>query len=758
MKQKPSLLVQLRPASSQRYRSLPIFGPWLDEFLLWMHQAQHYTLGTARIYLSRIPRIVRWLRARQITAPGQLSLQNLKAANRHFRSRHNRTSAVVCMWERFLRTKEMVPEGEPPSLGPVEKEVQDFAAYLGETRGLAEKTIRNHRQKIRGFLKFLQFDRRPRQLRQLQPSQVEGFLRRSARTNNRFSLQQMVATLRTFLRWRHAQGLLSRPLHLQIDTPRVYRGEHLPRALPWRQVQELLQSIDRSEPVGQRDFALLYLGAAYGLRSAELVQLTLDDIDWQGRTLRIRQTKNRQPLQLPLTDEAAKILISYLRQARAQSVHRHLFLHARAPRSPLQPTAVRDVLAYRIRQSGLNLTPCGTHVLRHSFAMRMVQQGVSFKAIGDALGHRDIESTSAYIRLDVESLREVALRVPGTAPAEAVTLTSPSRIPRIRAARPARHLPKRLHSWLAPSLQDYLDLKRSLGRVYQAERRVLGHWDHFIHCNYSRSNRVRAEMFMGWTRELVRLTSTVSRAHQRIVRNSLLFYARDHRSTFIPDPFTFPKPAPVMSPRLISEAEMARVLDAARQLPPTMENPLRAETMRLGLILLFCCGLRRGELLRLKLGDIDVEQAVRSIRQTKFHKSRLVPLSLTATDELNRYLKKRQQQKLPTGPETFLMWSPRRSPEAYGPQRVLSLWHQLCVSARVLNAQGHPPRLHDARHSCAVLVLQHWYAQGVDVQAKLPYLATYLGHVSAASTHHYLNLTPELGQAASERFPQRFAP
>lgn len=86
------------------------------------------------------------------------------------------------------------------------------------------------------------------------------------------------------------------------------------------------------------------------------------------------------------------------------------------------------------------------------------------------------------------------------------------------------------------------------------------------------------------------------------------------------------------------------------------------------------------------------------------------------------------------------------------------MWHQVCVSAKVLNALGHPPRVHDLRHSCAVLVLQQCYAQGEDVQAKLPHLAAYLGHVSAVSTHHYLKLTPELRQVACQRFHQRFAP
>jgi integrase len=538
----------------------------------------------------------------------------------------------------------------------------------------------------------------------------------------------------------------------------VYRGERLPRALAWPQVQALLQSIDRSEPLGRRDFALLYLAAAYGLRSGELVRLTLDDIDWSKRTVRVLQTKTRQTLQLPLTDEAAHVLIGYLRQARPSSAHRQLFLRTKAPRGPLQPTAVRQVMAHRIQRSQLGLPPCGTNVLRHSFAMRLLQQGVTLKAIGDALGHRDMESTSVYIRLDVDALREVALPVPATIPGDPVTLVSPSRLPRLRFPRPSRPLPKHFHSRLASSLQRYVALQRALGRRCRAEAAVLAHWDDFIHREYPLAGRVRAPMFTGWTAELAHLTPTGSHVYQRIVRNFLRFHAREHRDTFIPDPLTFPKPAPVVAPRLISEAEMGRVLNAARQLPATRTNPLRAQTFRMGLILLFCCGLRRGELLRLRLGDIEDQQTVLRVRFTKFHKSRLVPLAPSVTVELQHYLQERRQKQLPMAPEAFLLWSGYRSSEVYGTTNLALVWHQLCASAQVLKAQGHPPRLHDLRHSTAVNALQRWYAQGVDVQAKLLHLATYLGHVSAVSTHYYLKFTPELRQAASQRFHQRFAP
>jgi integrase/recombinase XerD len=702
---KPPLLNQLRPASFHRWRNLPIFGSWLDEFLLWMHEAQHYSLTTLDVYLSRIASLARWLQAHQVFSLGQVTLQQLRTAHNHFIARHDATSNVLGVLQRFLSDTGRASEGQAPCLGPVEREIQDYSSYLSNTRGLVERTVRNHGQQLRGFLKFLRFDHGPRLLRQLQRPKIEVFMRHAARTNNRSSLQSVVAMLRTFLRWRHTRGLLSRPLHLQIDTPRVYRGEQLPRALPWHQVQELLRSIDRSEPKGQRDFAMLYLTAAYGLRSAELVQLTLDDIDWQRRTLRIRRTKNKRALELPLTDEAATILIGYLRKARLKSNHRHLFQRVYAPGGPMQRTALREVLAERIRRSGLALPSCGAHVLRHSFAMRMVQQGLSFKAIGDALGHRDIQSTSAYIRLDVESLREVALRVPDTASSHPPVLIPPKNLLRIRGARLSRRLPKHLHSWLSSAIQSYLDLKRSLGCVFRTEAKVLAHWDHFVHRHYPRSRRIRPQMFAEWCQELATLSSTVSRARQRIVRDFLRHYAREHHCTFIPDRQTFPKPAPAVSPRLISEAEMARVLMAAEQLPPTAENPLRAQTVRIGLILLFCCGLRRGELLRLKLGDIDKERATLSIRLTKFHKSRLTPLSPSLMEELQRYLEARRQKNLPTAPDSFLMWSQRRTPEVYCPGRLLFLWHQLCVSAGVLNGQGHPPRLHDLRHHSECLII-----------------------------------------------------
>jgi integrase/recombinase XerD len=483
-------LVQLRPRSFQRWRALPIFGPHLDDFVQWLGD-QGYTPGSIRFYLRLLPQVVRWLRLRRITSLAQLTQQDLQAAYRYYRPRSLDLSGAVRALGRFYVERGTIREGQGPTPSTVEIELDRFAEYLRESRGLAAATILGHTRQLRPFLHFLRIDQDPGCLRQLELSRIEAFLGWSARTNNRFSLQHIVATVRAYLRWQYAQGKLSRTLHLQIDTPRVYRLEQLPRALAWTQVQALLGSIDRSEPFGLRDFTLLYLAATYGLRSGELVRLTLDDLDWRGRTLRVAQTKTKQAIRLPLSDEAANLLIDYLRKARPESRHRQLFLRMRAPDGPLKPASVHDVLDHRRLLSGLNLPEFGTHVLRHSLAAHLLRQGVGIKTIGDTLGHRDIESTCIYLRLGVDDLRGVALPAPPSIADRSAPQLVPARsLPRVRAPRPSRKLPKHFHSSLASSLQRFLDLKRTLGRRYRGEGAILSHWDDFLHCHYPKARKV----------------------------------------------------------------------------------------------------------------------------------------------------------------------------------------------------------------------------------------------------------------------------
>jgi site-specific recombinase XerD len=236
-----------------------------------------------------------------------------------------------------------------------------------------------------------------------------------------------------------AAGEIPTGLDTQIDTPRVYRGEQLPRALPWDTVRALLQAIDRTTPLGRRDYAIFLLMATYGLRACEIVALTLDDVEWRAERLRIPQRKTRGSLWLPLTDEVGAALLDYVRHGRAalnvrrqrvpfqggpQRTYREVFLRGRTPTGVLKPTAVTEAFQAWSTRSGLAIPFQGAHCLRHSYAVHLLRSGLSLKTIGDLLGHRTLESTCVYIRLAVDDLRGVALDLPAEAAPGATEVAS----------------------------------------------------------------------------------------------------------------------------------------------------------------------------------------------------------------------------------------------------------------------------------------------------------------------------------------------
>jgi site-specific recombinase XerD len=265
---------------------------------------------------------------------------------------------------------------------------------------------------VSDLLAFLRYDVDPDALRRLATERIDAFLVTVARRVGRESLQHTVAHLRSFLRFLVGRGDLAAGLDSAIDTPRVYRGERLPRSLPWETVQSLLAAIDRSTPMGRRDYAMFLLITTYGLRTSEIAALRLDDVEWRAGRLRVPRPKAKTPIVLPLTKEVGAAIADYLRHDRPTLAHREVFLRVRAPAGPLLPTAVTEAFQTWTRRGHLAIPYQGPHCLRHSLAVHLLRQGTSIKAIGDLLGHRSTEATCVYLRLHVDDLRDAALEVP----------------------------------------------------------------------------------------------------------------------------------------------------------------------------------------------------------------------------------------------------------------------------------------------------------------------------------------------------------
>jgi len=288
-----------------------------------------------------------------------------------------------------------------------------YVQELVEVRGFSDSTVRQHAATVGDFLKRGLGPRR--ELRSLRREDIERFIALKSKENCRQSLQHVVAAMRAFLGYCHDQGEVATKLDV-IDTPRTYRGELLPRALEWSAIQKLLRSIDRSKGAGERDYAILHLMAHYGLRPCEITALRVDSINWRDCTLRVEQRKTRSDLVLPLAGVTVRTLRRYLDYDRGYDICKYpeLFLRNHRPHRGLKRTAISEMFALRAQACGLGRRTYSPYSLRHAFAMRLLSRGVGIKAIGDVLGHRDLESTCVYLRLDVQALRGVALPVPNS--------------------------------------------------------------------------------------------------------------------------------------------------------------------------------------------------------------------------------------------------------------------------------------------------------------------------------------------------------
>jgi integrase len=207
---------------------------------------------------------------------------------------------------------------------------------------------------------------------------------------------------------------------------------------------------------------------------------------------------------------------------------------------------------------------------------------------------------------------------------------------------------------------------------------------------------------------------------------------------------------------IYAEAEIVRLFKAARSFG-SRYAPLRGIMVHTMLALAYCAGLRIGEIAALTLRDIDTDRGIIEIRETKFFKTRRLPLATRVVAALSSYLAAREKTGAPTGPDAPLWWTPqRRKGYTYGQLERLLTW--VIRRAGLKPAHGREgPRVHDLRHAFVAHRMLNWYREGVEPQSRLPHLATYLGHKDIVSTLVYLNITPELLQQASERYRRRGA-
>lgn len=305
---------------------------------------------------------------------------------------------------------------------------------------------------------------------------------------------------------------------------------------------------------------------------------------------------------------------------------------------------------------------------------------------------------------------------------------------------------------LSNAIESYVSLKRSLGAVYSAEARILYFFARTI--GNVAVDTISSKACHQFCRGTGPPTQWWPRKHQTLRGFFTYLVSRGHLAT---SPLLEPAPKVPRSfePYVYSRDEVQRLLNATAILEDS-RSPLQHLTFRTLLLLLYGAGLRPGEGLRLRCCDVDLDDRVLAIWDTKFFKSRLVPIDSDLVTALVIYRKARHSLPMPTGPRSAFFAS--RTGSAISLCRLENVFVRLRKHAEIMRPGDArwQPRLHDLRHAFAVHRLTAWYREGVDVQTCLPLLATYLGHINVSGTQAYLTMTPDLLAEASKRF-ERYA-
>lgn len=398
-----------------RFRLRPL-GPHISSLAAKLYE-RGYTRETGRRILGVAGKFNEYLRFVGIEDVGEVGTNHIE----RFIKDDLRSRCTTSQTERFFQhmVKHLRDEGAVLEV-VVAKPEDPFGSILGsydshlrDLRGLSPLTRTHHRRNAKLLLAWYHDLTGKQSLTDLTGVDILDFITQQADRHPSGSWRKRLCSLtRSFLRYLFWEGIVEVELDRVVPTIPHWRLQSIPRHLPWQDVQALIESVDTSTPIGLRDKAVLVLIATLGLRSQEVHRLCLDDIRWRDSEIRLTQTKGRREHVLPLLQEVGEAISEYLIHGRAQTDLPNVFLKHRAPDGPI--SSAGKIVRKHLLRTRIKAPSYGAHLLRHSLATRMVNQGAAIKQIADVLGHQSIDTTAVYTKVDTKHLAGVALPFPGS--------------------------------------------------------------------------------------------------------------------------------------------------------------------------------------------------------------------------------------------------------------------------------------------------------------------------------------------------------
>jgi integrase len=224
--------------------------------------------------------------------------------------------------------------------------------------------------------------------------------------------------VKLYLKYLSDSGLVKEDFSRHLPKIHYTQQPKLPSLYTKDEIERLLKAVDRTSPKGKRDYAMILLSAKLGLRSSDVCQLKFENILWEQNQIVIMQQKTGRRIELPLLQEIGEAIVDYLKYGRPVSDLPQIFLYASSPYDCLGNSVFHSIVSTYMRIAKIKTVPerkRGPHALRHSLAGILLEKKTPLHVISEVLGHKNIESTRNYLRVDIVSLKQCALDVPPVA-------------------------------------------------------------------------------------------------------------------------------------------------------------------------------------------------------------------------------------------------------------------------------------------------------------------------------------------------------
>lgn len=392
-------------------RKSGVLAAEIEPYRQWLLE-RGFTPSTVRLLLRNLSQLGVWLQEQGLagTAIDRGCLDELFTHRRELGRRGVPGRLGTSRLLAFLDGRGLLapaPQQQPTALQQL---IEEFRKWLLQERNLSPSTVLRYENTARRFLTEQALHDGVLQVNDLTGADVNAFLLRECARVSAGSAKGRVAELRSLLRFLYLRQLL--PLRLGSAVPPVggWRFAAIPVIVSNADVTAVLDSSDTTTLQGIRNRAIMLLVARLGLRSIEVARLELDDIDWRRGELTVRG-KARRHDRLPLPREVGEALGAYLLQRGEQRSSRRVFFTCRAPRQPIRPDLVNDVVERACLAAGV--PRFGPHRMRHALAGELLRKGAGLLAIGQVLRHQDLATTALYAKVDLDTLRSIALPWPG---------------------------------------------------------------------------------------------------------------------------------------------------------------------------------------------------------------------------------------------------------------------------------------------------------------------------------------------------------